>query len=321
MLNLATMETIVLVPLFLVSLVSLLVGIRISRSLYRRKINLPPSPPTLPMFGNLHQLGLKPHRSLRSLSKMYGPDLMLLHFGHTKTLVVSSLDSVREITKRHDIVFSNRPQTTASKIILYGGKDVAFSSYGEYWRQARKTSVVELLSLRRVQLFQYVRDEEIDVLIDTCRKSCGASGDNPLNLSELITSTSNNIVSRCIIGQRFEEGDGRISFVEVSKAVMRDFAAFSFGDHFPYLRWVDVLRGLIGRLKASHRALDAFFEEIIQERKARMESGDDRRSDSKEDFVDILLRVQKDSGLTQEHIKAILLVCFQHSFVELNKRF
>ena len=45
--------------------------------------------------------------------------------------MVSSADMVTEITKKHDVIFFNRPKTTAGDILLYGCKDVAFSPYGE----------------------------------------------------------------------------------------------------------------------------------------------------------------------------------------------
>jgi hypothetical protein len=126
------------------------------------KPNLPPSPPKLPIIGNLHQLGKLPHRSLQALSNKYGP-LMFLYLGNAPTLVVSSADMAREIMKTHDIVYSNRPKTIAANMLLYGCKDVAFSPYGEYWRQARKICVLELLSLKSVQPFKYVW-EEVEVL-------------------------------------------------------------------------------------------------------------------------------------------------------------
>ncbi|KAH9720502.1 cytochrome P450 71A12 [Citrus sinensis] len=120
------------------------------------ELNLPPSPPRFPITGNLHQLlgtATLPHRSLQALSKKYGP-LMFMHLGYSPTLVVSSAEIAREIIKNHDIVFSNRPKTTAANVFLYGCQDIGFSPYGEYWRQARKTCVLGLLSTRNVKSLQ-----------------------------------------------------------------------------------------------------------------------------------------------------------------------
>ena len=150
------------------------------------ELNLPPSPPRFPITGNLHQLlgtATLPHRSLQALSKKYGP-LMFMHLGYSPTLVVSSAEIAREIIKNHDIVFSNRPKTTAANVFLYGCQDIGFSPYGEYWRQARKTCVLGLLSTRNVKSLQYVRDEELAIMIDKIRSSC-FNGDS-FNLTEML---------------------------------------------------------------------------------------------------------------------------------------
>lgn len=157
--------------------------LRLKHSRNKNKLNLPPSPPRLPIIGNLHQLGTLRHRSLKALSNKYGP-LMFLHLGHSPTLVVSSAEITREIIKNHDIVFSNRPKTTAANVFLYGCQDIGFSPYGEYWRQARKTCVLGLLSTRNVKSLQYVRDEELAVMIDKIRSSC-FNGDS-FNLTEML---------------------------------------------------------------------------------------------------------------------------------------
>jgi cytochrome P450 len=132
-------------------------------------------PSQLPIIGNLHQLGTLPHQSLHALSNKYGP-LMFLNFGQTPTLVVSSADVAREMLKTRDVAFSNRSKTTAADALFYACTNVGFSPYGEYWRQARKICVLELLSLKKVQSFQYVREEEIKALMKKIHESCSKGG-------------------------------------------------------------------------------------------------------------------------------------------------
>ncbi|KAJ7956143.1 Cytochrome P450 [Quillaja saponaria] len=177
--------------------------------------------------------------------------------------------------KSHDLVFSSRPSSAATDILFYGCKDVGFAPYGEYWRQARKVCVLELLSLKRVQSFQFVRDEEVEQLVSSLLNFNGAS----LNISAILTAIVNNIISRCVIGQKFEAEDGNTWFGEISKNMMVQLTAFSVGDFFP---------SLVKR--------------------------DDHDHCHKEDFVDILLKHQQDGmldfELTEDNIKAILMGMF-----------
>ncbi|XVF49792.1 hypothetical protein PTKIN_Ptkin04bG0044000 [Pterospermum kingtungense] len=289
--------------LFLILLVSLLIWLKIAKG---KKLNLPPSPPKLPIIGNIHQLGKLPHRSLRDLSKKYG-SLMFLQLGHNPTLVVSSAEMAREIVKNHDILFSSRPSSTAANILIYGCTDVAFAPYGEYWRQVRKICVVELLSLRRVHSFQLVRDDEVELVINQIRNA-SVKGEF-VNLTEMMMAVSNNIVSRCAIGRKFEEEDGNIKFGQLARRVEILLVSFCVGDMFPYLKWLDVLTGLIPRLNATSRYLNAVTDKIIEERRA---SSLDQITHM--DFVSILLQLQKDGMLemdfTQDNLKAVILDMF-----------
>ncbi|KAF9615901.1 hypothetical protein IFM89_027022 [Coptis chinensis] len=206
-----------------------------------RSTKLPPAPPKLPIIGHLHCLGTLPHRSLEALSRKYG-SLMLLHLGYTPTLVVSSADMGREIMKTHDGIFANRPITTAAKEFLYGGKDVAFAPHGEYWRQVRKMCVIDLLSVKRVRSFRFVRDEEIRNMAHKIKQACDMRRD--VNLSDLIAGVTNNVISRVALGRSFEGEHGRSEYSELTKDVMQLFGKFSMEDMFPSLGWVDVLTGL-----------------------------------------------------------------------------
>ncbi|KAF8378203.1 hypothetical protein HHK36_029540 [Tetracentron sinense] len=218
--------------------------LRLRRS---RRLNLPPSPSKLPIIGNLHQLGTLPHRSLRALSKKYGP-LMLLHLGQAPTLVVSSAEMAIEIMKTHDIALANRPITTAAKAIFYGCRDVGFAPYGEYWRQMRKICVQELLSVKRVQSLNYVREEEVAVMIKKISPSCSSGA--TINLSEILISVINNILCRSVLGRKYEEEEGKSKFGELSREVHVHLGAFSFGDFFPSLGWMDVLTRFAENVRA-----------------------------------------------------------------------
>ncbi|KAI3952859.1 hypothetical protein MKW92_050165 [Papaver armeniacum] len=107
---------------FLILALSILLLFKIHRvcslSKSSNTYKLPPSPPTVPIIGNLHQIGTLAHRSFRDLSQKYGP-LMLLHLGQSPTLVVSSVDMAKEIMKNQDLVFANRPSSTATNALLY----------------------------------------------------------------------------------------------------------------------------------------------------------------------------------------------------------
>lgn len=126
----------IVTTLCLTTLLALLILKYILKRTTTNNIHLPPSPWRLPVIGNLHQLSIHPHRSLRSLSLRYGP-LMLLHFGRTPVLIVSSADVAHDVMKTHDLKCANRPKTKVVDKILDGGRDVAFAPYGEYWRQMK----------------------------------------------------------------------------------------------------------------------------------------------------------------------------------------
>lgn len=71
------------------------------------KSKLPPGPWLKPIFGNLFDLGDKPHRSLATLAQIHGP-VMSLELGSLITIVVSSETMAKEIPQKQDLLFSNR---------------------------------------------------------------------------------------------------------------------------------------------------------------------------------------------------------------------
>ncbi|KAK7350658.1 hypothetical protein VNO77_09514 [Canavalia gladiata] len=283
--------------MLLTFLISMLGVFKLTR---RSKRNLPPCPPKLPIIGHYLQLGTLPHRSLQAFSQKYGP-LLLLNLGQLSVLVVSSADLAKEVMQTQGIVFGSRPHLTSTRILLYGCKDVAFASYGGIWRQKRKLCVIELLSLRRVQSIQFIREEEAEALVNKIRQSSLTNGCS-VNLSEMLAETANNIIFRCVFGRK-SDVDRR--FVELVRKVMIQISDFNLGDVFPWLGWIGVLSAKIKEYKATFGELDTFFDHVIAEHKKG------RRDSEKKDFLDALLQLQ-DSGMlefepTAEDIKALIM--------------
>ncbi|WMV21326.1 hypothetical protein MTR67_014711 [Solanum verrucosum] len=216
---------------------------------------LPPSPTKLPIIGNLHQLGSLPHRSLHKLSKKYGP-LMLLHFGSKPVLVTSSVDAARDIMKTHNLVWSNRPKSSMANGLFYGSKDVGFCPYGEYWRQIRSVTVLHLLSNKRVQSYRHVREEEISNMIDKIRQQC----DSVIDLRDVLSCMTNNIISRVNIGRTYNEGESGIALKAYLEEILLLAGVFNIGDYIPWLKWLNKINGLDSRVKKVAKGLDAFLE-------------------------------------------------------------
>ncbi|XP_021720179.1 cytochrome P450 71A3-like [Chenopodium quinoa] len=275
--------------------------------------NLPPSPPKLPILGNIHQLGTQPHRSLRSMSEKYG-DLMMIQLGSAPTIVISSARAAREIMVTHDIVFANRPMSKKGERLLYNYKDLVGAPYGEYWRQMKSICVLHLLSNRRVRSFRSIREEETALLIEKIRQA----GSSPVNLSEMFIEFTNDTICRVAFGRKYIGTEDGINFNKVMKEFNRLLAEFNVGDLIPWLAWIDKLNGWDAKVDKIAKEFDQFLEKVVQEHQNRLddcrknEKGD---SDEKaKDIVDVLLDIQKDQTphfpIDRDSIKALILDMF-----------
>ncbi|PQM38791.1 hypothetical protein Pyn_21199 [Prunus yedoensis var. nudiflora] len=245
---------------------------------------------SLPIIGYLHHLLLTeapPYQSLSHLAQKLGP-IIHLQLGRVPTLVISSAHLAKLVLKTHDHVFASRPQLVAAQWLSFGCSDVTFSPYGPYWRQARKICVTELLSSKRVSAFQLVRDEESGVgkrfIVEEEEESKSKSKSED-RLVELLSETQALLAGWCV------------------------------GDFFPEWEWVNWVSGLRRRLKRNLEGLRQVCDEIIQEHLNKTTSCEGGRGGgSREDFVDVLLRVRQRDDLvvpiTDDNLKALVLDMF-----------
>ncbi|KAJ3701047.1 hypothetical protein LUZ61_004752 [Rhynchospora tenuis] len=282
-------------------------------------LSLPPSPPSLPLLGHLHRLGRLPHRSLQKLSTLHGP-IMYLRLGTVPTVILSSASAVEKSIRFNDTELASRPRSAVAEILLYGSTDVAFSPYGEYWRQARRICVLHLLSTKRVQSFGFIRDQEVSLLIEKIRSSSLRNGrfDSVVNLSQMLFKLTNDIVCRAALGHKFSD-DGTSKAHNLLKDFTVHLGTTLVGEHVPCLGWYDWLTGIKKRMRKTAEGLDSFFESIIEEHVKVKSDGleDGKYGDEMEgrDLVDILLNIQENGdeigvSLSRNNIKAIILDTF-----------
>nr|WMB80856.1 BX5-like protein [Lamium maculatum] len=263
--------------------------------------NLPPSPPSLPVIGHLHLLGGGAVPALARLKKKYGP-IISLKLGEVTAVVISSREATKEALKIHDPACADRPDSTALEIMFYSYGDIAFCPYNEYWRQMRKICILEMLSAKNVKSYGYIRAEEIDSLVESLRLSSGEA----VNITENISSLTFAVTCRASFGRVLQ---GHAKLIALLKELSTMAGGFEVADLFPSLKFLHPFSLNKYRLLRMRREMDAILDPAVEEHKLK-KSGEFEG----EDFVDVLLRMQKNKELqfpiTTDNIKSVILDMF-----------
>ncbi|KAE8788947.1 cytochrome P450 71A1-like [Hordeum vulgare] len=271
---------------------------------------LPPAPPGWPVIGHLHLLTDMPHHALAELAKTMRAPLLRLQLGSVPAVVISKPDLARAALTSNDAAMASRPHLLSGQFLSFGCSDVTFAPAGPYHRMARRVVVSELLSARRVATYGSVRGKELRRLLAHLTKNTAPG--TPVDLSECFLNLANDVLCRVAFGRRFPHGkDDKLAAVLAEAQDL--FAGFTVGDFFPELEpFASTVTGLRRRLKSCLADLREVCDDIVEEHV----SGKHQRlpGDRDEDFVDVLLRVQKSPDLevplTDDNLKALVLDMF-----------
>ncbi|VFQ97585.1 unnamed protein product [Cuscuta campestris] len=279
----------------------------------------PPGPWRIPVIGNLHQVGMSlvsmpAHRVLGELAKKHPSrplGLTRLRVGEILLAVVSSPEMAREFLRTHDSAFATRPEYVSGKTIFYGSSDVGFCPYGDHWRQMKRLCVAALRL--DSDAIHSVRRDEIRRLLSDVRSSSG----RPLNLSDRIYFLTTSILCRSALGNSFT---GRRELMVLVKNIFELVGQLDFVDVFPSWKILGLLFGNKRRMMRVHSQTDKIMENIIKQRRKRMEESNNNNCEVVEDeyHVDVLLRLMHSQTLqvpiTHDNIKALILVRTEYSF-------
>ncbi|EMS66720.1 Cytochrome P450 71A1 [Triticum urartu] len=254
-------STLVLCLLFVVSCFTIVVrGFG-----YGRRSAQPPSPPGLPIIGNLHQLGRgRPHRTLEALARRHGP-LLLLRLGSVRAIVL------------------------------------------------RRIAVVHLLSVKRVDSFRALREEEVARFVGRVRAASGSAAHERrrgINVTDLIITLTYTVISRAAFGNKLG-GVEPAKVRDMMKELTDLLGTIAVSDVFPRLGWlVDWATGLQSRVKTTAAKLDSIMERTITEHEG--DPGND--NGEAPDLLDDLLLIAKDGDqgfkLDRIDVKGVILDMF-----------
>ncbi|KAI5432845.1 hypothetical protein KIW84_020232 [Lathyrus oleraceus] len=266
---------------------------------------LPPGPWRLPFIGNIHQIisSPMPHHSFKHLAQKYGP-LMYLKLGEVPYVIVTSQEMAKEVMQTQDLNFCDRPNLMLSTIFSYNKTDIIFPIYEEHWRQLRKICVIELLSVKRVQSFGSIREEEVSDLV----KSISSNEGLVVNLTHQIFSMTYGIVARAAFGKKSKHQQ---VFISLSNEMINMLGGIYVADLYPSIKILQSMSRAKTKFEKLHSEIDIILQDIINDhRSIHKEAGKD------EDLVDALIKIQQENDqsqhqLTDDNMKSIIQVSLQ----------
>ena len=274
----------------------------------RKRLRLPPSPPSLPVIGHLHLFKKPLHRALGSLAAAHGP-VLLLRFGSRRVLHIADPAAAEECLSTHDVVFANRPRLPSGRYLSNGYTTLGSSSYGPNWRNLRRIATVEVLSAHSLLRSAAVRAAEVR---DTARRLfADASESRPAraDVKALAFELALNVVARMIAGKRYyggDESEEAARFREMTREYFAMHGASNLQDFLPVLGLLDI-GGVMRRAVRLSAKRNEWAQRLIDEHRAADDEG--RRSRGRTMIGDLLdMQASEPEAYSDMVIRALCLV-------------
>ncbi|KAK1677551.1 hypothetical protein QYE76_038399 [Lolium multiflorum] len=294
----------------------LLLAILLLGSWNKKRLRLPPSPPSLPVIGHLHLLTKPLHRALSSITAAHGP-VVLLRFGFRRVLHVVDPAAAEECLTTHDVVFANRPRFPSTRYLSNGFTTLGSSNYGANWCNLRRIATVEVLSTHSLLRSAAVRAAEVR---DTARRlfvdAHGASESRPAraDVKVLAFELALNVVARMIAGKRYyggAESEEAARFREMVHEYFAMHGVSNLQDFLPVLGMVDI-GGAKRRAVRLSAKRNQWAQRLIDEHRIAGPNDDGRRSRGRTMVGDLLDMQASDPDVySDEVIRALCLSILQ----------
>ncbi|KAG4913978.1 hypothetical protein GLYMA_19G240800v4 [Glycine max] len=246
--------------------------------------------------------GSTPHSALSKLARTYHAEkLMAFSIGLTRFVISSEPETAKEILGSPG--FADRPVKESAYELLFH-RAMGFAPYGEYWRNLRRISALHLFSPKRITSSESFRSKVGLKMVEQVKKTM--SENQHVEVKKILHFSSLNNVMMTVFGKCYEfyEGEG----LELEGLVSEGYellGVFNWSDHFPVLGWLD-LQGVRKRCRCLVEKVNVFVGGVIKEHRVKRERGDCVKDEGAEDFVDVLLDLEKENRLSEADMIAVL---------------
>lgn len=203
-----------------------------------------PGPRSLPIIGNVLEIGKRPYLSLTAMSKRYG-DVFQIQIGTRPVIVLSGIETVRQALIKQGEEFSSRPDLYSFRFINEG-KSLSFSTdQAGVWRVRRKLAYNALRSFSTLQgttpEYSCMLEEHVckegEYIINQLSSVMKADGRiEPYR--HIVVSVANVICGMCF-GRRYDHTDQElVSLVNLSSEFGKVVSSGNPADFIPALRFL-----------------------------------------------------------------------------------
>ncbi|KAK9063218.1 hypothetical protein SSX86_017088 [Deinandra increscens subsp. villosa] len=266
--------------------------------------NLPPGPPKLPIIGNLHQVGNKPHISSANIAREYGP-LISLHLGKQLVVIASTPEAAMGVLKTQDRFLSSRFVPTAFQHKNLLPNSLIWSECNQTWRNLRTLTRTHMFSNKALEAQSALREEKIGHMMDFLHSKQG----QVINIEDVVFTTLFNTLSSIIFAKDLivlNDNYGRDDELKATLYQIIEFGGrvIDFGSFFPILERFDLHGIRKGSMKQFLKAF-GYWEYIIEERRSQVSSST-WSSEEAQSFVDHLL----ENGFSNNQIHELVTELF-----------
>ncbi|XP_034266131.1 cytochrome P450 1A1-like [Pantherophis guttatus] len=222
------------------------------RMLTKNKQPYPPGPWSLPILGNLLQLGDHPYVFFNQMRKKYG-DVFQIQLGRVPVVVVNGLDAARHVLLRDGESFAGRPDMHTFSFFA-NGESLTFSvKFGESWKLQKKVAAKALRSLAKSEaksstcscLLEEHVCAEASELVKTFLELSKKGSFDPVAVT---TCTVANVVCALCFGKRYGHSDEEfLSVIQMSHDLIKASSVFNPADFIPCLRYLPLPAATVAR--------------------------------------------------------------------------